>query len=217
MVRHRTVHRHRGALALVLLWASIGVSADTYRLPLLPPSAESMRQGMVRVVNHSADAGEVAINAIDDAGHVYGPVTLTMEGQEAVHLSSTDLEQGNASKGLSGGVGAGWGDWRLVLETTLDIEPSAYVQTKTGFVDGIHDLLPPTWFYHRVALAGPDDAGQLDGQLRLINPADTEAEVVIFGLDEAGRDGAGPSVSSDARRHGAHGGGKRTGGAVHPV
>ena len=174
------------ALALLLQCASIGVWADTYRLPLLPSAADPLRQGVVRIVNHSADAGEVAITAIDDAGYVYGPVTLSVEGQEAVHFSSSDLEQGNATRGLSGGVGAGQGDWRLVLDTALDIEPSAYVQTTTGFVDRIHDLLPPTWFYHGVALVGPHDAGQHDGQLRLINPADTEAQVVIFGLDEAG-------------------------------
>ena len=174
------------ALALLLQCASIGVWADTYRLPLLPSASDALREGVVRIVNHSADAGEVAITAIDDAGYVYGPVTLSVEGQEAVHFSSSDLEQGNATRGLSGGVGAGQGDWRLVLDTALDIEPSAYVQTTAGFVDRIHDLLPPTWFYHRVALVGPDDAGQHDGQLRLINPADTEAQVVIFGLDEAG-------------------------------
>ena len=184
----RAIHRHRGAmaLALVLLGGFHVVLADTYHLPLLPSASDPLREGMVRIVNHSADAGDVAITAIDDAGYVYGPVTLTVAGQAAVHLSSADLQQGNATKGLSGGVGAGQGDWRLMLNTTLDIEPSAYVQTTSGFVDRIHDLLPPTWFYHRVALVGPDSGGQHDGQLRLINPADTEAQVVIFGLDDEG-------------------------------
>jgi len=58
----------------------------------------------------------------------------------------------------------------------LDIEPSAYVQTTSGFVDRVHDLLPPKWFGHRVTLVGPDSNGQHDEQLRLINPADTEAQ-----------------------------------------
>ena len=174
------------SVALVLLGVCQGVLADTYRLPLLPSSADPLREGLVRIVNHSADAGEVAITAIDDAGYVYGPITLTVEGQEAVHLSAADLEEGNAAQGLSTGVGAGQGDWRLVLETLLDIEPSAYVQTTSGFVDRIHDLLPPTWFYHRVSLVGPDSGGQHDGELRLINPGDTEAQVVIFGVDDEG-------------------------------
>ena len=182
------IHRHCGAVALLLasLCASIGVSADTYPLPLLPSASDSLREGVVRIVNHSADAGEVAITAIDDAGYVYGPITVTVEGQHAVHLSSTDLELGNAIKGLSGALGAGQGDWRLVLETSLDIEPSTFVETTAGFVDRVHDLLPPTWFYHRVALPGTDESGQHEGQLRLINPAETEAQVIIFGLNEAG-------------------------------
>ena len=174
------------SLMLCALSLPYGVLAEQYRLPFLPSSSDPLRQGIVRIVNHSADTGEVAITAIDDAGYIYGPVTLTVAGQQAIEFSAADLEQGNATKGLPGGVGAGQGDWRLVLETSLDIEPAAYVETTAGFVDRVHDLLPPTWFYHRVALVGPDDAGQHDGQLRLINPADTEAQVVIFGLDEEG-------------------------------
>ena len=188
MDERRAMHRHRATavLALLLQCASVGLWADTYRLPLLPSSADPLREVVIRIVNHSADTGEVAITAIDDAGYIYGPITLTMEGQQAIEFSATDLEQGNATKGLSGGVGAGQGDWRLVLETALDIEPSAYVQTMSGFVDRIHDLLPPKWFGHRVTLVGPDSGGQHDGQLRLINPADTEAQVWIFGVEDDG-------------------------------
>ena len=188
MDEQRTVHRYGGVavLAFSALFLSSAALPETYRLPLLPSASDPLRQGVVRIVNHSADAGDVAITAIDDSGYIFGPVTLTVEAQQAIHLSSTDFEQGNADKGLPTGVGAGQGDWRLVLETALDIEPLAYVQTSAGFVDRIHDLVPPTWFYHRVALVGPDSGGQHDGRLRLINPADTEANVVIFGLDEDG-------------------------------
>lgn len=113
MDERRGMQRHRGArvLAPALPGVFHVVLADTYRLPLLPSASDPLREGMVRIVNHSADAGEVAVTAIDDSGYIYGPVTLTVGGQEAVHLSATDLEQGNAIKGLSAGVGVGQGDW----------------------------------------------------------------------------------------------------------
>ena len=188
MDKRWTVHQHCSAmaLALVLLCTCQVGQADTYRLPLLPSASDLSRQGVIRIINHTASSGDVSVTAIDDAGYAYGPVTLTVDGQQAVELSSAGLEQGNASKGLSGGVGTGQGDWRLVLETSLDIEPSAYVQTTSGFVDRVHDLLPPKWFGHRVTLVGPDSEGQHDGELRLMNPADTEARVWIFGVDADG-------------------------------
>ena len=189
MDERQALHRNRGAaiLAPVLLCLPVGLWADTYHLPLLPPASDPFRQGVVRIVNHSAETGDVAITAIDDAGYIYGPLNVTVEGQHALQLSSGDLEQGNPGKGLSAGVGVGLGDWRLVLETSLDIEPAAYVQTASGFVDRIHDLLPPKWFGHRLTLVGPDSGAQHEGQLRLINPADSEAQVWIFGVDDDGR------------------------------
>ena len=96
------------------------------------------------------------------------------------------LSRATRARGIAAGIGSGQGDWRLVLDTVLDIEPLAYVETSAGFVDRIHDLVPPTWFYHRVALTGPDSGGQHDGRLRLITATDAGAQVVIFGLDEEG-------------------------------
>ena len=184
----RVIHRHSSAAAaaLLMLLLSPGVLGEQYQLPLLPSASEPLRQGMVRIVNHSAEAGEVAVTAIDDAGLLFGPVTLAVEAQRAIEFSATDLEQGNAAKGIVTGIGAGRGDWRLVLDTTVDIEPLAYVQTPAGFVERLHELVPPTWFYHRLALVDPDNGGQHDGQLRLINASASEANVVIFGLDDEG-------------------------------
>ena len=56
------------------------------------------------------------------------------------------------------------------------------MQTTAGCVDQVHDPLPLTRFHHRVSLVGPDSGGQHSGLPRLINPADTEAQVVISGL-----------------------------------
>ena len=43
-----------------------------------------------------------------------------------------------SSKGLSGRLGDGRGNWRLELWTALDIEPSAYAQVAGGFLTAMH-------------------------------------------------------------------------------
>lgn len=175
---------HLGVTALFLMYASQSALADTYHLPLLPSASDPSRQGLVRIVNHSAVAGEVNITAIDDDGLYYGPETVTVEPLAAFHFSSANLEQGHESLGLNG-IGSGNGDWRLVLDSDLQIEPLAYSQS-SGFIDRLHDVEIRDSFYHRIALPAPGDLYTDGGILRLTNLAYTEAEIVIFGLDDSG-------------------------------
>lgn len=186
MGEERAFHRHTGVSALVVLslLMPLVTSADTYRLPLLPSASDALREGMVRIINHSDESGRVAVTAIDDSGLVLGPITLEVEAGQAIRFSSADLERGNDALGIATGIGGGQGDWRLVLDTSLDIEPLAYVHTSAGFVDSLHDVVPRRSFYHRVTLLAPD-SGLPDGSaVRLINPTDAEAEVTIFGVDD---------------------------------
>ena len=176
------------------LWAAHAALSDTYHLPLLPSTADPSRWGVVRIFNHSATDGQVLITAIDDAGRYYGPVALTLDAQAAIEFNSSDLERGNDTLGIVPGVGNGEGDWRLLIESDLDIEPLAYVRTSTGFMDRLHDVAPRRWFYHRVALIAPEILDSTGGTLRLINRDYTEAEVVIVGQDENGDAGSGQVI-----------------------
>ena len=47
-------------------------------------------------------------------------------------FDSTDLEQGNAEKGLEGSTGSGEGDWWLELASESDVEVLSYVDMATG-------------------------------------------------------------------------------------
>ena len=162
-----------------------------HRIPLMAPASHPHRQGFVRVVNHSAEAGEVAITAIDDEGTRYGPVTLRIEANEAVHFNSADLETGNARKGLEPGTGAGEGSWRLELESALDIEVLSYVRTHDGFVTSMHEFVPVEAGAHRVVFFNPGSNRSQVSRLRLINPGEAPAAVRIEGLDDAGEWGEG--------------------------
>ena len=164
--------------------------ATTHRVPLFPPKSHSARQGFLRVVNRSPQAGTVRITAMDDEGASYGPLTLTIAAGRTAHFNSADLEDGNADKGLSGGIGDGDGSWRLALRTSLDIDVLAYIRTKDGFLASMHDLAPATANSHRVAIFNPARNTNQKSMLRLINDNDQDAAVAIVGVDDGGSAGA---------------------------
>ena len=166
-----------------------GSNSDTtsHLVPLFPAASDAALQGFVRVINHSGDSGEVQIEAIDDTGVSYGPLTLSIDGDATVHFNSDDLESGNAGKGLTGSTGAGEGDWRLVLTSDLDIEVLSYIRTTDGFLTAMHDLAPEVEEgVHRIAIFNPGSNTAQVSRLRLINLGEEAAQVTIEGVDDRG-------------------------------
>ena len=160
-----------------------------HRVPLFPPASDPFRQGFVRVVNRSGQAGDVSVRPSDDSGRDYGAATLAIGANEAVHFNSDDLERGNAAKGLSGGVGVGEGDWRLALRSALDIEVLAYIRTTDGFLTSMHDLAPSSADEHLVATFNPGGNDRQVSLLRLVNDGDATSQVTISGVDDRGAPG----------------------------
>ena len=160
-----------------------------HAVPFMPSASAVGRQGFVRVVNHSKEAGEVTIEAFDDSGNAYDPVTLAIGADETLHFNSDDLEMGNPAKGLSAGVGAGEGDWRLKLTSPLEIEVLAYIRTEDGFLTAMHDLMPAAGPGRRAAFFNPGSNENQVSLLRLANPRDEEAAVTITGVDDDGEAG----------------------------
>ena len=167
-------------------FASVAVGQTTHTVALFPSAVDASRQGFVRVVNHSAQAGEVRIDAHADAGNREETITLSVDGFQTVHFNSDDLEQGNAAKGLSGGVGAAYGDWWLQLASGLDIEVLAYIRTADGFLTSMHDVAPSAGNRSRVAFFNPGSNLDQVSRLRLVNPGKDDASVTISGVDDLG-------------------------------
>ena len=166
--------------------------AATHSVPLVPSTDSASRQGFVRVVNRSGRAGTVHIHAIDDEGRRFGPVQLSLGAKHTAHFNSLDLEDGNTSKGLSGGVGNGTGSWRLELESALDIEVLAYIRTSDGFLTSIHQVAAQandgsTTFH--VPIFNPGSNVDQRSLLRLINLGQSPSWVVISGKDDRGARG----------------------------
>ncbi len=156
------------------------------QVPLFPAAADpTEREGFVRVLNRSDAAGDVHIEAVDDAGVRRGPLRLAIGAGGAAHFNSADLEEGNAAKGLQGGVGAPTaGSWRLeLLSPTLDIEVLAYIRTPDGFLTSVHDVLP------RDRLGRPHAA--------FFNPARNLAQASSLRLVNAGALARDPTIRAD--------------------
>ena len=164
----------------------------THTLPYLPSASDApSRFGVVRVINHSDEAGEVRIDAFDDEGQPYGPVTLSIDAGEAVHFHSEHLEDGSADRGLSGALGPDEGAWRLELSSELDIEVVSYARNAGGLLTAMHDTVPSAGGRHRVATFNPGSNTWRVSRLRLVNPGEEAAEVSIAGVDDRGRSSAG--------------------------
>ena len=172
-------------LAFLLVVGQVALAQsepNKHTLPLVISASNPIQQGFVRIINHSNEAGTVQVHAIDDSGQRLGPISLDLEAKASAHFNSDDLESGNSDKGLSDGVGDGDGDWRLDLETTLDIEPLGYIRTEDGFVTSMHDFVVQgaSMRYH-VPFFNPGSNQAQVSQLRLINTTDTENEITIIG------------------------------------
>ena len=157
-----------------------------HRVPFLPAAAGPY-EGLVRVVNRSAEAGVAAIEATDDEGNRFGLGRLPLRPRQAVLFSSADLEHGNDAKGLAGVVGPGEGDWRLALTSTLDLQVLAYARSEGGFVSAMHDLAPiAADGSHRVVYFNPASNRRHVSKLRLANDGKQAAAVTITGIDDRG-------------------------------
>ena len=160
-----------------------------HEVGLFPSASDEGLEGVLRIVNRTRQAGQVSIEAIDDTGVTFGPVTVGVSAQEALVLTSGDLEEGNTGKGLPAGTGAGTGDWRLRLSTSLAIAVLSYVHplgVQDGLLSAMHDVVPRSSQGHQVTLFDPGETPGSTGSLRLINPSTTEADITIRGVDGTG-------------------------------
>ena len=179
-------------LALLAALPLASSAQNTYTLPLVLPAGGAGLEGFIRIVNDTIDddgvqqGGTVQIHGFDDTGRRFGPVALSIGARAIIGLNSRDLEQGNAAKGLQGGLGDGRGNWRLLLSTDLNIHPLAYIRTADGFLTAMHDVAPTVGHVHTVGFFNPASNTRQVSRLRLINEGTTAAEVSITGRDDAG-------------------------------
>ena len=181
---------------------SPGTHSAAYTVPLLvPPDTTGGPQGVLRILNGTAEAGTVEIHAVDDAGTRTGPATFTLNASAAVEFTATDLQSGNVSLGLTGGIGTATGDARLLIDTDLHIVPLAFVRAADGTLSAMHDTVRAAsadgsgQYAYEVPVFNPSTETIQVSRLRLINPGDTPAAVTIGARDDSGAEATGADVT----------------------
>ena len=165
---------------------------NKHTLPLFISASHQTLQGFVRIINRSERDGEVTIHAIDDTGERFGPVTLSLKAKATQHFNSDTLRDGDPDKGLSGSIANGEGNWRLEIETDLDIEPLAYSRPKgEGFITSTHDVADGTSMRWHAVIFNPGSNTDQQSWLRVVNTSGIDTEVTVEGLDDEGSAGAG--------------------------
>ena len=165
-----------------------GVSRGGFHRVALFPSASDGegRRGLVRVVNRSAESAEVGIEAFDATDRAYERLELMLGGDASGQFDSSDLEQGNAEKGLAGSTGSGEGDWWLELSSVTEIGVLSYVDTATGPLSalrGTAGVETERGMRYEALVWGES------GEVRLLNPGGDPVEVRLSGTDDAGASG----------------------------
>lgn len=141
--------------------------------------------------------------AIDDAGMSRGPVTLSIGAHAVAHFNSADLEHGNAMNGLADGVGAGTGNWRLELTSTLPLRALSYIRNPDGLLTSVHDVAPYAMNTHFVVFLNPGSNMSQASWLRIANAGSMMAHVRIEGMDDTGSPAPGSAVELSIPAHGA--------------
>jgi len=174
------------AAALVSTMAH-GQDAETYppTVPLMLPATDSFLQSFVRLINKSDYAGEVEITAVDDGGNVFDPVTIQLAAGQTIHFNSGDLTDGNASKGIEGIGSPIEGNWRLSVNTLLDVQVLSFIRARDGFLTAMHDVVPWQQVDLFAGIFNPASNTTQQSRLRLINWGAEDAIVEIEGKDDA--------------------------------
>ena len=156
--------------------------------PLMVSASDSMRQGFVRIINESGESGSVRILAFDDAGTEAEPIEIQLGANQSLHFNSNDLEGGNAAKGINAGIGSPMrGDWRLDVETALNVRVLSFVRTTDGFLTAMGEVLPRGADGRLAAhVFNPGSNMNQESRLRLVNTRANAERVSIEGVDDQG-------------------------------
>ena len=153
------------------------------------PASTSKQQTFLRIVNNSPSAGTVVITAIDNLGvPALGKVSFDLVANSSKQMTSKDLEDGNASKGLTGKFGDGTGKWRLTISSSLDLSSQSLIRTPDGFLTNLSAPVTPNQNGEAtLSFFNPASNSTQQSFIRLINSGSEISSVTISAVDDVGQ------------------------------
>lgn len=170
---------------------------DYYKINFFNPSSNQDRLSFIRIVNNEQRSGTVQLRAIDDSGMTYEPQTILMAPLTSSQINASDLENGNAQKGLDLGIGDGDGKWRLTAHSDLDLSIMSLVRIQGGFLQNMSRPAPGSsdGLEKVLNLVFPASDTTVTSFIRVVNESEEMNVVQINAVDELGQPGPGGAVS----------------------
>ena len=106
-------------------------------IPTLNPATNVDYVSVLRFVNPNPQAVTVTFFAYDDAAQrapPAGSLSFKIGALKAVHLTSTELENGAPAKGLASGLGSGTGKRRVTVSSNAPIKVMNMIFSSSGFI-----------------------------------------------------------------------------------
>lgn len=169
--------------------SAVGPVCGQKRVLFVNPADNPNQQTFLRFINPNPVANVVTIVGHDDSGAVgfNGQMTLALPAQTTMQLNATDLELGNAAKGLSGRLGDGVGKWQLKLNSPEAITVMSLIRTPDGFLTSVSEAAPRSAAgKHSLVTANPFSNQVQQGFIRVVNPSAESGMVFVSAIDDAG-------------------------------
>ena len=162
----------------------------SYDIPFMLRQTPS-RQGFVRVSNLSDTDGDIHITALDRNGRKHEVARVHLNVLEVFSFNSDDLENGDSLKGIQRGIGEPpGGNWRVRIETGLQLAVNAYVRTNDGFVTDVsrraENLAEGESYVYYVPFVNPASNQSVRSTLQATNLGSSRATIAVVALDDAG-------------------------------
>ena len=109
--------------------AEVPGGANRYRMPFFLPADDAELEGLLRLINISAESAGIVVSGTDDTGTPSsGEVSLTLEGGVTRVLTAQEIEQGGT--GITGSLGNGAGQWRLLVSADRPIRVMSLARSR---------------------------------------------------------------------------------------
>jgi hypothetical protein len=162
--------------------------AGSHWIRLVPPASNDTQQGFIRITNPSSSlTATVSIYGVDDDGNASGVLTFELAPLNTRSFNSSDLENGNQTKGLSAGFGDGIGNWQVNVYSALSLNVLGFIRTTSGFMTAIHDnAASVSNIIHTISVFNPASNTNQVSRLRISNLNSQQSSFTITGIDDNG-------------------------------
>jgi len=115
-------------------------------------------------------------------------VSFELGANGSKQMTAQDLENGNATKKLTGKLGDGAGKWRLTIASPLSLSAQSLIRTPDGFLTNMSALVTPNSNgSSTVSFLNPASKTAQQSFIRLINTGAESSSITISALDDVGQ------------------------------